>query len=308
MKRTIFSVFLSLWLAFAYAQNVGTISIGVVVPDQQDEIPEEAFRLLATRMQAITASQGISSDMNGTFVMYPVVNITDKQLVEGGLKRFQLVEIELSLFIRQLATKAEFGTCTKSLKGQGRNMTEAVRNAFAQINPKDNVYSRFLSEAKTKITDYYTANRSTMIEKARSLASMQSYEEALALLAAYPDALPGSAEVRQVSIDIYKKYQNSICSQLLSKAQEAIAAQDYETALSVLSQIDSESNCHADAVQLTRQIGSNIKEQQKVEEELTRQAEQREQDLEKQRIQAIRDIAVAYYQNQPQISYSAIVY
>lgn len=307
MKRYVILSILCCWFAAAQAQSVGNISIGVVVPEQQDEIKSDAFRLLATRMKAIAASNGISSDLNGTFVMYPVVNITDDQLVEGGLKNFRLVELELSLFIRQLSTGAEFGTCSKALKGNGRSLTEAVRNAFAGINPKENTYANFITQAKAQITSYFTSNRTTLLEKAKSMATMQQYEEALALLMTYPQTLPGADEVNRAAITIYKSYQNSICSQLLSEARSAVAVQDYAAAASTLAQIDSESDCHEEAVRLSKQIGNEIKAQQSAEKELILKTMQQEHDLEVRRINAIKAIATSYFQHQPQITYTQIV-
>ena len=61
MKRYVILSILCCWFAAAQAQSVGNISIGVVVPEQQDEIKSDAFRLLATRMKAIAASNAASS-------------------------------------------------------------------------------------------------------------------------------------------------------------------------------------------------------------------------------------------------------
>ena len=100
------------------------------------------------------------------------------------------------------------------------------------------------------------------------MATMQQYEEALALLMTYPQTLPGADEVNRAAITIYKSYQNSICSQLLSEARSAVAVQDYAAAASTLAQIDSESDCHEEAVRLSKQIGNEIKAQQPENEKL----------------------------------------
>lgn len=305
-KAIILLCILCCWNAPSHAQSVGNISIGTVVPEQQDGIQKDAFRMLATRMKSIAASNGVSSDMNGTFVMYPTVNITSDQLVEGGLKNFRLVELELSLFVRQLSTGAEFGTCSKTLKGNGRNLTEAVRDAFTHINPKENTFGLFVVEAKSRIADYFTTNRDALIKKAESLASMQHYDEALALLMTYPQTLPGAEAVNQTAVSIYKKYQNAVCSQLLSEARNAIAVQDYETATRTLAQIDSESACHEEAARLSKQIGKEIQSQQKAEQEAVMKLAQQEHDIEVRRINAIKEIATSYFRNQPQITYTQI--
>ena len=290
-----------------YAQHDNDIKIGIVVPEQQKEMDANAFRLLATRLTAVMGANGVSSETNGTFIMYPVVNILDQKLVEGGLRNITMVEVELSLFVKQVVTHTLFGSCSKILKGNGRNLSDAIRNAFSGINMRDNVYSQFLTQTKEKIANYYLENKAKLLSQAHQLAASQQYEQALALLTTFPQNLKGANEVQATAIEIYKKYQNQVCAQMILKAEAAISLQNYEEAASILASIDTESVCHSDALNLIKKIEDTIKADQKAEQELEEKLLNKKISLEKKRIDAIKEIATAYLSNQPQITYTQII-
>lgn len=290
-----------------YAQHDNDITIGIVVPEQQKEMDANAFRLLATRLTAVMGANGVSSETNGTFIMYPVVNILDQKLVEGGLRNITMVEVELSLFVKQVVTHTLFGSCSKILKGNGRNLSDAIRNAFSGINMRDNVYSQFLTQTKEKIANYYLENKAKLLSQAHQLAASQQYEQALALLTTFPQNLKGANEVQATAIEIYKKYQNQVCAQMILKAEAAISLQNYEEAASILASIDTESVCHSDALNLIKKIEDTIKADQKAEQELEEKLLNKKISLEKKRIDAIKEIATAYLSNQPQITYTQII-
>lgn len=307
MEKYVLAMLFCLLCTFAHAQHDNDITIGIIVPKQQEEIDLNTFRLLATRMSTLMGTNGISSEANGTFVMYPVVNVIDQKLVKGGLRNIIIVELELSLFIKQVNTGILFGSCSKVLKGNGRNLSDAIRNAFSKIHVNDNVYSRFLGQTKEKIADYFLTNKDNLLNQARCLATSQQYEHALALLMTFPQNLKGADEVQTVAIDIYRKYQNQVCAQLILKAEAAFSLQDYEKAASILATIDTEATCHSDASKLIKKIEETIRKEQKAAEELEEKLLNKRISLEKKRIDAIKEIAITYFGNQPEITYTQIV-
>lgn len=308
MEKLILSFLIGLLgISSTYAQHDNDITIGIVVPEQQKEMDANAFRLLATRLNAVMGVNGVSSETNGTFVIYPVVNILDQKLVEGGLRNITMVEVELSLFVKQVVTHTLFGSCSKILKGNGRNLSDAIRNAFSGMNTRDNVYSQFLTQTKEKIANYYLENKANLLSQAHQLAANQQYEQALALLTTFPQNLKGANEVQAAAIEIYKKYQNQVCAQMILKAEAAISLQNYEEAAFILASIDTESVCHSDAMKLIKKVEDTIKADQKAEQELEEKLLNKKISLEKRRIDAIKEIATAYLSNQPQITYTQII-
>ena len=245
---------------------------------------------------------GISSSVNGGIILYPEVNILSKQLVEGGLRNITIVELELSLFVKQVMTQTLFGSCSKVLKGSGRTFSDAVCNAFINIKPQDEVYGNFLKQSKEKIVRYYWDNKDNIINQARKLGTAQQYEEALALLMTYPQNLNGAEDVWKAAVDIYKKYQNQKCSQLILQAKGFVTSQDYDEAISVLSQIDVESSCYSEALNILKQIDKSIRDDQREEKEFINKLIDQEFDLKSRRIDAIKSVASAFINSLPQIA------
>jgi chaperonin cofactor prefoldin len=85
---------------------------------------------------------------------------------------------------------------------------------------------------------------------------------------------------------VYKKYQSILCSQNLTKAKASIAINNYSEALEALEIIDPSSSCYSEVEKLIAQISSKVDRKEKQEVE-----------LEKQRIDAIKEIGKAYYSN-----------
>ncbi len=308
MKRFVLSLLISfLWL-YGYSQSQFSVNIGVIVPQQQVEINAETFQLLKTKLKSIANRNGVSTDMFGEFIIYPIANVIEKSLVEGGLKNMYIAEVELALFVRQLSNGAEYGSCEVLLKGTGDNVSNAVKNAFTKINVSDEIYKSFFVDCKKNIEGYYVANKSAIINKANTLAKLQKYQEALTLLMTYPENLDGYDEIQQAAIQVYTMYQNAVCSQMIAEARSAIAIQDYVEALNVLAKIDSESNCNKEALSLINEVKEQIQAEQKLEYDFVNKLIDNEQELKEKRIEAIKEIAVEFARhNQPKISYTQII-
>lgn len=300
--RKIVGILLCLFSFAVYAQHDTDITIGVVVPQTQSELDSKSFHLLATRLENVMGTIGISSSVNDGIILYPEVNILSKQLVEGGLRNITIVELELSLFVKQVMTQTLFGSCSKVLKGSGRTFSDAVCNAFINIKPQDEVYGNFLKQSKEKIVRYYWDNKDNIINQARKLGTAQQYEEALALLMTYPQNLNGAEDVWKAAVDIYKKYQNQKCSQLILQAKGFVTSQDYDEAISVLSQIDVESSCYSEALNILKQIDKSIRDDQREEKEFINKLIDQEFDLKTRRIDAIKSVASAFINSLPQIA------
>jgi hypothetical protein len=111
---------------------------------------------------------------------------------------------------------------------------------------------------------------------------------------------------------IYKKYIDLECKKLLLEANNVWAAnQNFEGAekvAAILTRIDPSSVCFNNAIALNDKIAKRVLELDNRQWNFTLKIQQNEVDLEKARIKAIRDIGVAYGNNQPDIVYETVVY
>jgi hypothetical protein len=96
-----------------------------------------------------------------------------------------------------------------------------------------------------------------------------------------------------LSAEIYKQYDDYTCGQYLAAAKAAWANIDHDKAAENLAYITPDSKCYAEAQTLAGEIKNKLLEDGKVWDfKLKRYNDA--VDLEKQRLQTIRDIGVAY--------------
>lgn len=306
MIKNIAAFMFSCLISIGLHSQTSNIVIGLVVPEQQEQIDTRAFQMLKTKMQNLLVTNGISSIQCDNFIMYPVVNIIKSDLIEGGMKSIVRVEIEVSICIYQYSSKTSFGGYSSNLQGNGITTSDAIMDAFSKISPNEE-FANFMERSKNKIIHYYITSHKSILAKAKLLAASKQYVEAMALLYAYPPSIEGAQVIQEEAFNIYKQYQNAVCSQWILIAEGDIALQNYINAIEVLSQIDSESSCKQEACNLINLIKEKIQDDEKKQEYIAQREQAMLVGLEKSRINAIKEIAKAYYENQPSISYMQII-
>lgn len=86
------------------------------------------------------------------------------------------------------------------------------------------------------------------------------------------------------------------------QAKGFVTSQDYDEAISVLSQIDVESSCYSEALNILKQIDKSIRDDQREEKEFINKLIDQEFDLKTRRIDAIKSVASAFINSLPQIA------
>ena len=75
------------------AQNAeADVNIGVVCPEKMDNLSEAGLARLRHKIEQIGTANGVSSFLDGVFVMYPTLDIVDMQTVEGGMKNLFVIK------------------------------------------------------------------------------------------------------------------------------------------------------------------------------------------------------------------------
>lgn len=280
------------------AQNTD-FTIGIIMPDASMNINQAQIQKVETKIaQIINNSNEAIVGYNNDFVVYPILSVEDISVVEGGMQNLTVATINFSLIVKQISSNLVYNSISKKLKGSGNNNALAISNAFSQIKSNDEIYSQFIKTAITKVLKYYTDNCKLLVQNADNAASRNEYEQALGILQSIPSSSATCYnEAQKKSIDIYKKYQKIICAKNINKAKAEIAVKNFSAALDALEVIDPTSSCGVEVKKLIAQISSKV--DKKYIEEL---------DLEKLRINAIKEIGKAYYSNRVSlVSYKVIV-
>lgn len=291
-------VVLILLLQFACLKSQNSdIYISVAMPSES-VLDNNTTTILKNKILSIVSSEGAASTECGAIVAVPEVSVVNSNVISGGMRQITSIELGVSITIRNMITNTVFNTLQISTKGEGYSLQDAKRSAINKIKPMSPEYAQFVRTAKAKIIDYYTTSTSAIIAKANTLASQQLYDEALALLATYPESLLGYENVSSAMTAIFKKCQTQYCSQILMSAQAAYSQHNYEEAAELVAMIDAQSSCARDAQMLLNSIKKSkdkvYNDQLAMEKERMRSNER----IRTAEIKAIKDISTAYFKRQ----------
>ncbi|WP_302568395.1 hypothetical protein [Culturomica massiliensis] len=299
MKNYLITLFLILAChARIYAQNTD-MPLQVALPDETD-MPEEAAHYLRSRLLGLVTNHGTGVGDYGTSQFF----ITAKTLLEskdvvGSAPTMYSINLVITLYVVDCIYDRLYAQMSLNAKGVGESETKAYISAIKRMNVNNPKIKSFLEEGRNKIIHYYTTQGKEIMQSVRMLASQRQYEKALFILTAIPSSCEELYNEAQSSIgSIYKDYVNYTGERNLAQARIVWTASQNRAgasqAGSLLAKIDPDATCRPAAEQLVKEI------QQRIGEEWTFQmkAYNDSVDLNKQRIEAARQIGVAYGNHQ----------
>ena len=313
MKKIYITLFLFLLLCNSFAQStndVGKIALSVVMPENVEGLTVSQLSKLETKIAQIVTMSGLSATgYNNNFVIYPKFAINESNIVEGGMQNITVVNAEVSLFIKQVDNNMLFATISKQLKGSGSSKELAITNAISKIPTGDLEFKTFIENGKSKIINYYQTMCSDIIKKADTFVKIQQFEQAFGLLISVPEEASSCFnQIQDKAIDAYKAYQTQKCAELIQRAKTTLAGNDYGGALNILAEIDPSASCFSEAQTIAKSAETKVNAEEKKQWDFQMKQNNDAVSLEKQRIEAIKEIAVSYYKSQPKsINYTYIV-
>lgn len=280
----------------SYAQH-DNIYISVAMP-KDCSLDNNTKSLLKNKLLNVASNVGVSSTEFGAIIMVPEVNVINSNIIYGGMRNISSLQVCITITIKNMITGTVFNSTQINSSGEGYSETEATRSAINNINISSSNLSTFIKESKNKIIDYYNNNTIAIINKANNLAVQQCYDQALALLSTYPESLSGYKQVSSVIYSIFKKCQTHYCNRLLISAQAAYSKSDYEMAAEIISLIDPESSCASEAKTLLKTIKKSLDKAYNDAIQLEKDKIKSEEKMTLARINAIKDVVVAYFEQQ----------
>lgn len=312
MNKLLILILMNLFALSSWGQTSSkgeSIALAVVVPYQVDYLNESQSVRLEKKMMEMVTKSGLSASIGGSSIaIYPVFTIESEELVEGGMQNITIINADITFFIRQLDTDIVFASLSKQIKGSGNTRQKAINDIITKLSASDPKFTQFIEEGKRKIIAYYETNCTKLMAKAESCASKKEYEEAIAILMSIPDVVSCYPQALKKSEVVYVAYQNQRCNELLQQAEASYAEHSYMYALSILSELQTfDTKCSVSAKTLIRNIEAKISAQEKREWDFMVKQQNDEVALEKNRVNAIRDIAKSYYNRKVNYNYTVIV-
>jgi len=299
------------FFSFSMAGQRGSaewLSIGIVAPETHDDFDEAQLQKVKTRLRTVLSANGLSASGSNNLILYPVLSLYDEREISTGMQLLQVVDMELSLFIKQPQEGIVFASESVKLTGSGRNRGQAINNALSQFDVRAIVWSSFISKAKQKIIRYYEDRCDQVIARADQLSKTGAMEEAISLLFNIPQEVSCYEKAAAESQRLYKEYLNQECSRIVISAKGYLARNDFASGLSILKKVDPESDCFTEAEEMIAEASREVEEDYLRRWNHYKESFADRVALEQQRISAVRDIAVAYWQSrQRQYSYWTII-
>lgn len=301
---TIFSIPAVLLLSLAFNVNAQTgdnsayLPIAVVAARQQN-IPEAVNTYIEDKLNQVVIQNGLgSADYYERFVLTASIIPVTKDIVAGPPQKFS-ENIDITFYIVDNIDKKVFSSTTVSAKGVDASEEKVFSKAIRSINVRSPQIVSFVDKGRNGIIEYYSQQADKIISTALSLAKQRRYEAAFYELSTIPEAC-GLAYDKAIAAAtvIFQEYVDYSGEINLAKARSAWAAQQNSTGAALageyLSQILPDAKCYSKAENLYNEIKSKVREDWQFEMTIYRD----DISLEKARIDAWKQIGVAYGKNQ----------
>jgi hypothetical protein len=298
--------------------DFGRIALNPYVSEQA-KLPAEAQAQLEIKLKQIASNYSMAGSVaNPRFVITANISITTKDIISGPPQQIAQ-NMDITLFIGDAIENKIYSNIVISSSGVGTNENKAFIDAIKQINTKNKKIETFLEEAKTKIISYYSTQCDFINQKAVALKQQEKYSEAIYTLAQIPEVCQECyfMALNEMGV-VYDLKINSDGKIMLDKAITTWAANPNQEganeAEEYIKQINPKAKCIPNASKLLKSINSKLiadekerllkqEEYEKRQQKIDAENAKTEAELEKQRINAYREVAVEYARNQPNVVY-----
>jgi hypothetical protein len=286
MQRIVLIALLVLHAQCAFTQStLNDVSLGITQPAATGAFSDVQVSNLESKIIQILHNSGMTAvGYYNDFVVCPSISVEESAAAEGGLQNVFVTTLNLSLVVKQMSTSAVFGSTSRKVKGSGNSMELAITNAISNMNVSSEAYSQFIETAENKISKYYNDNCAAIINSAGTLEAKRDYEGTMAVLESIPSSAHCYKEAQDKIRKAFVKYQKAYCSKILTSARADIALKNYSKAMETLELVDPTSACIKEKNELISQVSGKMAMEEK-----------REYNLDVLRINAVKEIAKAYF-------------
>ena len=299
MKK-IFSIFaVALMSASMFAAETEYLPISVYAADDTESFPRGAKAMMENKLTQLLTKNGIAGlDYMGQFVLTVTTTPTDKDVIPGPPMKIS-EKMEMNLYIVDAYAKTIFSSTSLTVRGLGETENKCYLNAISHMPLQTPQVAKFIEDGKQKIIAYYDHEGEALIKKAQFLAKKKEYEEALWIISLIPQQSKHYDAALAAGQEIYQMQLDNECNIYLAAARQAWAAEQNAKGAAAageyLMNILPDAGCYDEAMELYREIKGKVLDDWKFEMNKYQDGV----DLEKQRIDAMRQVGVAYGNHQP---------
>ena len=189
MIKFLLSTLLGLTTLSGHAQ--GNIQFHINRSAQKD-ITENVANALDTKLkQVMNRNSAATADAYNVFAIEPTIEMTDVVSTEGMVQNVSVAKGNLILIAKNVVDNTMYYQMTIPVKGDAFGDKEkALLKMIANIKVTDVAFTRFIRLARQKIDEYYAANCTVILQKAKSLSEQGQHKEAMSYLSAVSPSVP----------------------------------------------------------------------------------------------------------------------
>ena len=300
-KLTLILIILAVLMPFRMAATDCELLLTPLVDARYTQIPPASQSYLETKLSQMITENGIGIGVRGgQFCLLAKCDLLSKDVL-GGAPVVQTQRLSFTFFVADMIDEKIIASANIEVVSSGTSEAQTYINAIRRLNANDRKIQDMIQLGKEKIMSFYNTNTDAIIKKAQNLASVGSHEEALFLLISIPECSSGYNKAIAACGPIYQAYIDRECAQNLMAARALWAASPNATgaakAAEYMSALDPAAKCFGEAVALYNEIKKSVGEDWKF---ILKNYDERA--LERDRINAYREIGVAFGNGQQPIT------
>ena len=275
------------------------LPISVYAADDTESFPQGAKAMMENKLTQLLTRNGIAGlDYMGQFILTVTTTPLDKDIIPGPPAKIA-EKMEMNLYIVDAYAKTIFSSTSLTVKGLGETENKCYLNAITHMPLQTPQMAQFIEEGKNKIIEYYDHEGEALLKKAAYLAGQKKYEEALFIVSLIPQQSKHYDAALAAGLDIYQQHIDNQCNINLAAARMAWAAEQNSkgayAAGDYLANILPDAKCYDEAMELYKEIKGKVLDDWKFEMKKYQDGV----DIEKLRIDAARQVGIAYGTHQP---------
>lgn len=302
MKRILLILFACILIPICNAQS--DVSF-LLMTENSETLIGSSETVLMGKIGDFTANAICQNDnCNSRFViaLKPIVN--SREIIPSTPQRIK-TEINLLIRIGDVVTGKVFESAAITLKGIGLSEEKAQISCFNMLDSYRDLITIMISNAQSQAESYYCSHCDEIINRCHSYAGRDEYEQAIYELISIPNVCkPCYERCQQEAVDVYKQHIDKVGQDLYARARAIWMEEQSVNAAtriaSIMAQIDPHASIYPRVEELQNVITKKLNADEKREWELNLKKYEDSQKFKMNLVDAIRDIGVAWGNNQPQ--------
>lgn len=201
--------------------------------------------------------------------------------------------------VNHFATKCDFMLKEAQAMADRKEYDKAISSLVSVPDACEECYHKAMDASVVIYQRMIENDCQKNINSAKMEIANNNWDDAVIYLYGYTPDMDCYSEVEKLLVEI-KDHQ---CADAIARAQAAWASRDAEGAAEWLAEVAADSKCYPEAQELQKDIAANLDEQARKEWDFKVRQHRDEVSIAKASIRAVRDIGVAYAENQPAVVY-----